>query len=531
MWNKTKVLLRIVNTNLDKTKYEIYVLLNIASTLVSLWCIVILGKVVNLVFTSCELPWDLVVQYVIASFAIQTASVVMNHINNDIDVKVSVGIERYCLKKMYGTSYLRFHNQDPSDITQKINFDSCNISGTVLFETIEFLKDLTTIVVCVIAIFLISPVYMAVVVSFAIANVLIYVLLKRKLYLIDMAVQEKNMRLFSEFYRTISKMKSIRNGGLRGECARKIDNSYGELWKERKRFIHLENIYSVLKGTTSVAFQIGILVFGVYGLRKGVVDLSSWIIITTYFSYINQSVINALEAGKKYLKLKISINRLWKYISLPQIQTGDKELNDCNKISFEEMKFSYPNTEKCISINCNLEQGKVYWIKGKNGTGKTTMINLLAGLYGTDYVGHIKFDEYEQGEINIDEFLKNRVLIVEQFPFIFADSMSDYFGCNDTSRIKKELHAYKLDAEIINEKFQNGTIDAEISGGEKQKLEIVRAMLSDKKIFVFDEITASLDQTSRNKFYEEIQEKRDNRIIMMISHEEPQYYDEVINFG
>ena len=105
MWNKTKVLLRIVNTNLDKTKYEIYVLLNIASTLVSLWCIVILGKLVNLVFTSCELPWDLVVQYVIASFAIQTASVVMNHINNDIDVKVSVGIERYCLKKMYGTSY------------------------------------------------------------------------------------------------------------------------------------------------------------------------------------------------------------------------------------------------------------------------------------------------------------------------------------------------------------------------------------------------------------------------------------------
>lgn len=531
MWNKIKIILQIINTNLDKLRYVVYVLLNIGTTLASLWSVVLLGNIVNSVFTAYELPHELVIKYLIASIFIQAASVVMNHINNDVDIKVSVGIEKNCLEKMYGTSYLRFHNQDSSEITQKINIDSCNISGIILFGTIEFLKDITTIIVCVIAIFLISPVYVAVVGLFAGANVLTYILLKRKLYEVDMSVQGKSMNLFSEFYRAISKMKPIRNGGLITECVNRIDRSYGEFKSERKKYIHIENAYSVLKSIISISFQVGILVLGVYGLKKGIVDLSSWIIITTFFSYINQSVINALEAGKKYLKLKISINRVWEYISLPQIKKGDKELKDCSRISFEKMKFSYPQSDKCISIDCNLEQGKIYWIKGKNGTGKTTMINLLAGLYGTDYAGLIKFNGYDQKEINIDKLLKERVLIVEQIPFIFAESMTDYFGCSDLNRIKKELLAYKLDSEVIYEKFQDGTIDVEISGGEKQKLEIVRAMLSDKKVFVFDEITASLDQSSRIQFYEDLQEKRDNRIIMMISHEEPQCYDEVINFG
>ena len=73
-----------------------------------------------------------------------------------------------------------------------------------------------------------------------------------------------------------------------------------------------------------------------------------------------------------------------------------------------------------------------------------------------------------------------------------------------------------------------GTIDRELSGGEKQKLEIIRAMLSKKKILIFDEITASIDEQSKKIFYNELVRKKANRIIILISHEHPLVYDAVV---
>ena len=186
-------------------------------------------------------------------------------------------------------------------------------------------------------------------------------------------------------------------------------------------------------------------------------------------------------------------------------------------------------SDKKICANFNFEKGKIYWIFGKNGAGKSTLINLLSGLYGNDYKGVIEYDEYLQEEVDIDKLLREKVLIVEQFPYIFEGNVKDYFACDDEAKIREKLLGYRLDPESIFEKFKNGHIDEELSGGEKQKLEIIKAMLSNKELFVFDEITASLDKASKEQFYKELNNKRENRIIIMISHEKPQYYDDIVS--
>lgn len=195
-----------------------------------------------------------------------------------------------------------------------------------------------------------------------------------------------------------------------------------------------------------------------------------------------------------------------------------------NSIEFKNVYFSYGDTEILKNINLKIEKGKTLAIVGESGSGKSTLVDLIP-----------RFHDVQQGKIFIDgkeinsyiiSDLRNLMGIVSQEPILFNDSIAQNVALGAEKVDDEKL---KLSCQIANaEEFilqKEGTYQSNIgdrgsklSGGEKQRLTIARAIYKNPPILILDEATSSLDTISEKMVQEAIDRLMKNRTSIVIAH-------------
>lgn len=182
-----------------------------------------------------------------------------------------------------------------------------------------------------------------------------------------------------------------------------------------------------------------------------------------------------------------------------KIKTDDIPQNEIsvieNGIKINNLKFGYSEEQNVLNgINMNIEKGKMYAVVGASGSGKSTLANLICGNY-TNYDGEILIDDKELRTVgNIYDVLT----VIDQNVFIFNDSIYDNISMYKKFSDEDMSRAVKLSGmeELIKAKggdYQCGENGTNLSGGEKQRVSIARALLLKKQIIIMDESTSSLD--------------------------------------
>ncbi len=165
---------------------------------------------------------------------------------------------------------------------------------------------------------------------------------------------------------------------------------------------------------------------------------------------------------------------------------------------------------------------------GSSGSGKTTLMDLIAGLY-SDYTGDIYLGEHNIKDIPQD-ILSKKLCYVTQEHFMFSQTIIDnlLLGIKTTDNKLKSIckkvnmHDY---IESLPEKYHTklGYNGINLSVGQLQRLSIARALLRDSEIYLFDEITSSLDKENENLIEHTIEGlKKEGKIIILITHKQPQ---------
>ena len=177
------------------------------------------------------------------------------------------------------------------------------------------------------------------------------------------------------------------------------------------------------------------------------------------------------------------------------------------------------------NVNLKLETGNIYLLKGISGSGKTTLFNILSGL-DSNYAGDYLWDGTVVKEMTIDQ----QVEVVNQISYVFQQSLlfrkltvkeNLLFIKNDINSITN--YAKEFNVLSLLEKYPE-----ELSGGEKQRIALIRALLLDCKLLLFDEPTASLDPVNSSifvKFLDKIDIQ--NKIIIIATHKN--IYDDIAN--
>ena len=213
--------------------------------------------------------------------------------------------------------------------------------------------------------------------------------------------------------------------------------------------------------------------------------------------------------------------------SKPIDRNSDKNLNFVDgNIVFNEVSFKYERNEQEIlnKISLNINSGEMTALVGHSGAGKSTIMNLIPRFYEPQK-GQIFIDKQLINEFSIKS-LRENISLVSQDITLFDDTIKNNIKYSKLNASDEEIiRAAKLSfCEEFIEKMPNGydTIIGEngvrLSGGEKQRLSIARALLKESKVILLDEATSSLDTETEEKIQNAINHLTKGRTTLVIAH-------------
>jgi len=266
----------------------------------------------------------------------------------------------------------------------------------------------------------------------------------------------------------------------------------------------------------------------------GILVMNEQLNINNFFSFLAAMML-AYQPVRSLATLNIGIQQgisAAKRI-LPIIDAEFKDKNFENHlnltdgfIKFKNVSFKYSNKKNKIlnSINLEIDGGKFTALVGHSGAGKTTIMNLIPRFYET-YEGEIEIDKQPIKNYSLKSIRQN-ISMVSQDASLFDDTIKNNIKYSNLDASDEEIiQASKLSFcdEFIN-KMPDGyeTIIGEngvrLSGGEKQRLSIARAMLKKSKIILLDEATSSLDSETESKIQKAINTLTEGKTTLVIAH-------------
>ena len=235
---------------------------------------------------------------------------------------------------------------------------------------------------------------------------------------------------------------------------------------------------------------------------------------------LNMSINQGISAGQRILPLIEAKSKIFD-------KPGSEDFN-INKadISFNNVNFEYEINENKVlqDVNIEIEGGKMTALVGHSGAGKSTILNLIPRFYDISG-GDIKVDGRSIYEIKLKS-LRSNISLVSQDVTLFDDTIKNNIIYGNSSATEQEVSdainfSYCSDF-IRNLPNKEDTIIGEngvrLSGGEKQRISIARAMLKKSKIILLDEATSSLDADTEHKIQEAIKLLTKNRTTVVIAH-------------
>jgi ABC-type multidrug transport system fused ATPase/permease subunit len=207
-----------------------------------------------------------------------------------------------------------------------------------------------------------------------------------------------------------------------------------------------------------------------------------------------------------------------------------------NNISFKNISYSFNDKKNFLNnLNFEVKKNKILGILGPSGSGKSTLINIIVGLLKPEN-GEIFLDN--QVVNNIERNWKKLFSYVPQHIYIFDENvrnnilLDDKYDYVTDEEIMDLLKKLKLSNAIGNNLKKKLEIDGNnLSGGEKQRIGIARALITNKPILILDEATNSLDKKSQNEVLEIVKSLKKEKTIIIISHDKEviEICDDVIN--
>ena len=210
-----------------------------------------------------------------------------------------------------------------------------------------------------------------------------------------------------------------------------------------------------------------------------------------------------------------------------EIKKGSPAPLMTNQIEFENVSFSYSGRKTVLEdLSLKFENNKFYGIVGVSGSGKSTIVDLIAGFFKPQK-GRVLIDNIDLEDADISTWL-GQVGIISQEAFIFSGTIEDNicFGVDtesrDLSRMKEAAGIAYADEFIdqLPEGYQTlvGERGVKLSGGQRQRLAIARAIYLDPPVLIFDEATSSLDANSERKVQGAIDSLHGKRTVIVVAH-------------
>lgn len=523
-------------------KFYIYILINIVVGIVGIVMPIIHGIFIdNIVYVK---SMNFLTTYVFIFLSLSLVNIVLNYllskIRINIEAKSGFSLCADVLKHLHTISLLDLENENSSYLSQRIKNDSRDIIYFCLSIIANIILNLLGLSISLFLIIKVNYKLAFLILSISVLYLIGYKVFKKPLYRASKQVREQQSRYFANINNQISHAKFIKTHSIEEVFFTVLSKSFSKLFGKIIDSLKLTNLYNSYISLLTIIVKIILFIIGGVNIINGNMTIGTFFILSSYIDRTMGYSMFFASLGESYQTNLASYNRIKELLDKPCVVNNGYNLYKINSIRLDNVNFRYNKKLIINDFSYNFNKGNIYWIKGDNGAGKSTLISLLIGLYEDNYEGNICYDNKDIRTLNMSEIRRYLIGFVEQNPVLIEDTIINNITLTnnyDLEVLNKYIKLIGLERylsseedklnQVINENLTN------ISGGEKQKLSILRELIKNPSLVIFDEPTSAMDKDSKVEFYKYIQELKYDKIVILISHDQEvkNIVDYIIDFN
>ena len=423
-----------------------------------------------------------------------------------------------------------FTEQKKGDLISRSTNDVGEVEGSLVGALEGWIRDPLTIIINFVVLFYISPqLTLAILICIPVIGFILG-RISRTLKKQSNEAAIKNGESLSIIDETLNGLRVIKAFNVETLLKNKFDNTSNELLTAKNKISRRRDLASPVSEVLGVLVFVGILWFGgqlVLGKKIPLAPSTFLAYLALFYNIINP--VKALSTSFSNLqKGSAAIIRIEEVLNTPVTvddnPTGKQLTSFNDSIEFRNVQFAYGDALILDNINLVVKKGQTIALVGSSGAGKSTLADLVP-----------RFHDVTGGEILIDGInikayslhaVRSLMSIVTQEPILFNDTIGNNIALGKQEATDEQIITA---AKIANAhdfimkkeggyKSNTGDRGSKLSGGEKQRLTIARAVLKNPPILVLDEATSSLDTESERLVQDAINKMMKNRTSIVIAH-------------
>lgn len=354
--------------------------------------------------------------------------------------------------------------------------------------------------------------------------------LSKKIKVVQKAIVAETTALAGSTTESLRNIELVKSLGLSGQEIKRLNNTTNKILKLELKKVKYVRSLSFIQGTLVNLLRNMILLLMLYLIFAGRISVGEFFSLFIYSFFIFGPLQELGNIINIYRETEVSLDNFKAILSTPKEKKPENPiaLGRVNSLKFNEVSFKHQSSNRNAleHISFETKQGETIAFVGPSGSGKTTLVKLLVGLYHPES-GQVLYNDIPSKQIDLDE-LREKISFVTQDTQLFSGSIREnlLFVRPDASDEECMQVLQRAACQNLLSRADKGldTIIGEggvkVSGGEKQRLSIARALLREPNILVFDEATSSLDSLTEEEITETIRNVSEvsDHITILIAH-------------
>lgn len=481
----------------------------------------IFGKIIDLIVIK---DLQLVLRFILISLFLNIfqslSSILEEWIGNILSVDCSNNIKEAMFSKILDTRYEFLNSYGEGELVSRIENTGDKIVGF-------YIELFSSIVMILFSIIISAYIMIRISLKLFIVAIILLPLTYGINYIFKSTIISKqrdyiaNLDAYSDYLiDTISNLTGIKLNNLEKTFKGNYKNRLQDLKRVSMSNLKINMTVTSLQDLITIILSSLILFISAKLIILGNLTLGNIVAFSSYMEKLHTSIKKIGDLNLSFNEVIVDLERYREIMDHDNEKKIDgKKLSKVTSLKFKNVSFKYDDKYVLKDFSFEISKPGLYGIVGENGSGKTTIFNLISKLY-TDYEGEILINEIEISDIK-DEDLRDEVLFIESKPFILRDNLESNITLleqNEMCELNLEKTIKFLGLEIID-KSNTASIKDSLSKGEQEKVQLARMLFSKHSLILLDEVLSGIDNEMKKKVISKIKEKSKNNIVVMISHD------------
>lgn len=467
-----------------------------------------------------------VIYFAIVIGVLSIIAILINYIYGSVVVKIKLEMFSYLyldiMEHLQKIPLLILNKYNPAYLNRRINDDITSIWEFFFSYFISFVIKCLGVCLLMFLIFTIDTKILLCVICIIFLYVVVYIGFKKELYICNMDNIEKSAQFYKVSNEQLELITEIKALSLENQSRNRIIEYFNKLRNSVIKNGRVNLLFQASDSMITTTLNIIILILGGYELINDNLSLGEFVVLNAYFKMLFQNTKFFFGVFKEYEKARSSYRRIKELFDIPGERFNKLCIQRVDTIDLKVKSFSYYDRKIFGKLYINLRKDKIYLLKGRNGSGKSTVINIIIGLLMEGVEGDVYYNNKSLSELDVTYLRKKSISLMLQkqktidgtiLEVIEFMSKIPYERFVDMLKEKGLYNLFWTESMKANQKFKN------LSGGEKQRILLLCALVDCKEIIILDEPSICLDKMGINDLVKFLEKIRTDHIILITSHD------------